>query len=103
MLKADKLNRYAELYVDCDQGHGLDEFSDYGLNDSPTEEVIKIYIAQRTAICFQKIMRHGILNGLSTHPSFDTTHTTYFQGCENKRICGELEHNTCNNENCIIE
>ncbi|HRI21776.1 MAG TPA: hypothetical protein PLA68_12520 [Panacibacter sp.] len=101
-LLPTNLNRYAELYVDCDQKHGQDANSDFGLS-SPSEDDIKKYIAQRAAIFFQKMMRHGIDIGLSTHPPFDDNHTTLFQGCENKRKCGVAENNTCDTDSCTIE
>jgi hypothetical protein len=94
------LNRFTEVYIDCDMGHGLDkDTSDFGItitNPNNTDEVEK-YIAQRTAVFFQTIMREPNIQ-------FGDKGRSIFRDCENNRVCttsGTGEDNECSSSNDI--
>jgi len=73
------LNRYTELYYDCDMSHGLSSTSEFGIGTHDAAEVTK-YIAQRTAVFFQTIMNYG-----SVPVPFGLTGRSVFRDCRNNR------------------
>ena len=89
------LNKFTELYIDCDMGHGLDNAnngtsaytSNFGTS-SITVNATCLYIAQRAATFFQ-----GVMNNFNS----STLPTTRFKDCENYRsTCNTAD----NNNNC---
>ncbi len=77
-----RLNRYSEVYVDCQMGHGLDDDcptctfqSEFGTG-APDQTSVINYIASRAAIYFTAIM--------NTSPLSLITRTRFIE-CENKR------------------
>ena len=85
----------AELYLDCDMGHGLDDDKDpdkfksnFGTCNN-TVDGMGLYITQRAATFFQAVM-----NNLS----FGAPHKTVFIECENKRVaCNTADNYYCDN------
>jgi hypothetical protein len=92
-----ELNRYTELYTDCNMGHGINDIAtdNFGVNATSKNDVFT-YMAIRAAVFFQTIM-NGPANGNFlpfgfTGKSFfvsssDTAHIT------NQRICPECDPN----------
>ena len=80
----------AELYIDCDMGHGLQQGeSDFGLGASVKNKDVQAYIVQRAVTFFQYI----------TNSSFPATLThTRFVDCVNPRVgCDGDAATACNN------
>ncbi|HRI21458.1 MAG TPA: hypothetical protein PLA68_10920, partial [Panacibacter sp.] len=76
-----ELNRYAELYYDCQADHGLGTTCDYGIGNTNNTVVTK-YIVQRAANFFQVIMNN-------TAPvAFGITERSVFRDCQNFRNLG---------------
>ena len=71
-----QLNRYTELYYDCDMKHGLGSTADFGIGTSD-ETLVNIYMVQRAANFFQAVM-----NGAKT---FGVTGRSVFRDCMNNR------------------
>jgi len=93
ILKDPSINRFTELYVDCNMTHGINDFhtDNFGVNATSDDDVYT-YIAVRTAIFFQTIMNVPITaafpkfayRGKSLfHSTDDTSHIT------NQRICAD--------------
>ena len=62
-----QLNKKAELYIDCDMKHGLEEgLSDFGIGDTVNNKKVQTYIVQRAATFFQYIMNQG--RKINWHP-----------------------------------
>jgi hypothetical protein len=108
-----KLNRYTELYLDCDMEHGLDGNcggcdsdpqnltlnkncnpcvfdSEFGTGYTNSEQVIT-YMAQRVAVFFQTIMYYTTTAPLP----YVYTNRPFFKECKNNRKCGQGNNNTC--------
>ncbi len=98
ILMSSSINRFTQLYTDCNGLHGLDgddnvATTDYGTNYANDTRVTK-YIAQRAAVFFQVIMNY---TGLSIHPPAGYTGgRSYFTDCKNNRKCiDDSDNNTC--------
>ena len=96
-----ELNKYTELYVDCNMKHGINDYTkdNFGVNATNNDDVFT-YIAVRTAIFFQTIMNVTPLNGAS--PPFGYTGKSLFRSLNdtshitNQRTCGQCEQsNPC--------
>ena len=84
-----QLNKKAELYIDCDMKHGLEEgLSDFGIGDTVNNKKVQTYIVQRAATFFQYIMNQG---------SKDKLASTRFVDCENYRYGCRGDKNACSN------
>ncbi len=93
-----KLERYTEIYYDCNSGHGLGNNADYGIGTDNTVQVAK-YIAQRTAIFFQTIMNNVAPVG------FGITGRSVFRDCKNNRHSCSVasDADSCINDSAIFE
>lgn len=84
-----QLNKKAELYIDCDMKHGLEEgLSDFGIGDTVNNKKVQTYIVQRAATFFQYIMNPLFLIRLTS---------TRFVDCENYRYGCRGDKNACSN------
>jgi acetyl esterase/lipase len=87
----------AELYLDCDMKHGLDEAtSDFGLASGDatavTDKQVQKYIVQRAATFFQYVMNENFPYKLSN---------TKFIDCQNTRYgCNPDANTSCSNNVC---
>lgn len=97
------LNRFTELYIDCNGGHGLDGDDSLATTDWGTgianDDLVALYIVQRGAVFFQTIMNVLITN---PPPPFGYKGRSIFRDCVNNRICTDPgENNTCTSSNDI--
>lgn len=101
VLADSRVNRFTEIYTDCNMEHGLDDkmngvetsTADFATGFADTDQV-GIYIVQRAAVFFQAIMNY---TSLSSHPPFGyIPGRTKFLDCVNSRICTD----TGDNNNC---
>ncbi|HRI19716.1 MAG TPA: hypothetical protein PLA68_02125 [Panacibacter sp.] len=92
-MQAANLNRYAELYVDCFMGHGLDEEGG-NFSISGDMEAVQRYISKRGAVFFQAIMLYNDSHS-GEPPPFGHTGHSFFSGCVNERKCGDTGTNPC--------
>ncbi len=102
LLKDSAINRKAELYTDCNGGHGLKftstYFPNYGTSYTDETAVTK-YIAERAAVFFPTIMIYNATH-LLNHPPFDSSCDTHFIDCQNLRVCGGSDNNSCTLTEC---
>ena len=89
-----ELNRFTELYVDCDMGHGIDkdklDTENFGVTASTIDDVY-IYMVQRAAIFFQTIMQTA---PSSSFLPFNHRGRSIFRGMVpslNNRICTQCD------------
>ncbi|NNV57116.1 alpha/beta hydrolase [Limnovirga soli] len=90
-----ELNRYSELYTDCNMGHGINSVAtdNFGVN-ATTKDQVFTYLAVRTAVFFQTIMNISITGAF---PPFGYTGKSFFVSYNdtdhitNQRICPECD------------
>lgn len=111
-LADSRIDRFTEIYTDCNMRHGLDDkvdgvetsIADFATGFADTDQV-GLYIVQRSAVFFQAIMNYSTLSG---HPPFGYVNgKTKFFDCVNNRICTDSgDNNNCptnDPEICTLE
>ncbi len=90
----------AEVYLDCEMGHGLDNDdpgfqSEFGTELTNQHDVL-IYMVQRSATFFQSILTNTAING----PSIFTECENYRNSCQSSGINND---GCSNNDNPCLE
>lgn len=93
-------NISAELYLDCQMGHGPDNTPDSSLFESDfgtgftNADAVNLYMVQRTAVFFQAVVNEIAKNLI----------TTKFTECENKRFGCDTKNNNngCSNKDTCV-